>query len=252
MCDNGTTTTTTIAIMATTTTEAAATTTTTTPRGKLVKIQRHHPVILSLDGLVKDQQKELHSSVQVWYGYQEWLRTFWLPGMQKKHPNLTFSFQLQRRPRKAKDNQVATCCLLLEMSSTSSDMTPWETTSQVEWEKSLRKELKKLVVEDWGNLKAHDLWNSIPEQDDHEGRGRTDLARIEQELNVKVVFGCGLVMDDCSDDNDNDNASFRSSSSYQEHVLLVGPKVKLTKKCFVLRHMLAHYYWRLTGHEVKL
>ena len=33
------------------------------------------------------------------------------------------------------------------------------------------------------------------------------------------------------------------------HVLLVGSKAKLQKKCVQLRNLLSHYHWRLTGTE---
>ena len=34
------------------------------------------------------------------------------------------------------------------------------------------------------------------------------------------------------------------------HVLLVGAKHKLANKCFVLRNLLSHYHWRLSGRDV--
>jgi hypothetical protein len=278
----------------------------TTSRCKTVQIQRHHPVVIRIDGLLKTKDKDNNNDnnnnnnnnntqngktkhlpeLLLLLGYKEWLRAFWLPGMQKKHPNLTLQVLLLQQ-RQSNDNNTnhtdndndtttrtnnidddpfsSRNSLILDMASTSSDMTPFATTSQVEWEKSLTKELKKLIVEDLGPLQAHELWNTIPEQDDKDGRGRKDLVRIEQELNVKVVF---VTMSPDNDhhptNNNNDNKlendqdSFLSSQQqkhhppYQNHVLLVGAKAKLAKKCFVLRNILAHYYWRLTGQEVKL
>jgi hypothetical protein len=80
-------------------------------------------------------------------------------------------------------------------------------------------------VEDLGPMHAQALLSSIP-QVDASGRGMHDLRQVEKELSVKVVF--------CSDG----------------HVLLVGAKQKLTKKCFVLRNLLSHYHWRLSGRDV--
>ena len=59
------------------------------------------------------------------------------------------------------------------------------------------------------------------------GRGRRDLAAIEKDLSVKVVF--------CEN----------------RHVLLVGAKAKLQKKCLSLRILLSHYHWRLSGRDVS-
>ncbi|KAG7374193.1 hypothetical protein IV203_013288 [Nitzschia inconspicua] len=102
-----------------------------------------------------------------------------------------------------------------------------ETTSvSVEWNKLLQKELKRLHVEDLGYLDAVELWATIPEED-KESRGRKDLERLEQQLSVKVVF-------------------------LERHVLLVGAKAKLEKKCLVIRNVLAHYYWRLKGKQILL
>ncbi|KAG7349601.1 hypothetical protein IV203_012198 [Nitzschia inconspicua] len=102
-----------------------------------------------------------------------------------------------------------------------------ETTSvSVEWNKLLQKELKRLHVEDLGDLDAVELWATIPEED-KESRGRKDLERLEQQLSVKVVF-------------------------LERHVLLVGAKAKLEKECLVIRNVLAHYYWRLKGKQILL
>ena len=49
---------------------------------------------------------------------------------------------------------------------------------------------------------------------------------MEKELGVKVAF--------CSND----------------HVALVGPKAKLSKKCVAMRNLLSHYHWRLSGRDV--
>jgi hypothetical protein len=95
------------------------------------------------------------------------------------------------------------------------------------WKKQIETALKKIHVEDLGAMNAMELKDSIPIEDS-EGRGRKDLEVLEKQLSVKVVFG--------------DN----------EHVLLVGQKQKLQKKCFVMRNILSHYHWRLSGKDVSL
>ncbi len=97
------------------------------------------------------------------------------------------------------------------------------------WEKSVHAALKKITVEDLGYMNAAELKASIPENDS-EGRGKTDLYHLEKKLSVKVVF------DDVE--------------SGSGHVLLVGDAKKLEKKVFVLRNMLSHYHWRLSGSDV--
>ena len=104
---------------------------------------------------------------------------------------------------------------------------PEQSVTQYEahWSKQIATAVKKVHVEDLGPMNAADLWEAIPE-DDSAGRGRRDLSAMETELGVKVCF--------CANG----------------HVLLVGPKVKLQKKCFVLRNLLSHYHWRLSGRDV--
>ena len=85
--------------------------------------------------------------------------------------------------------------------------------------------LKKVEVEDLGGMDAPRLWAAMPEEDGA-GRGRRDLAALEHELGVKVCF--------CEDG----------------HVLLVGARARLQKKCFVLRNLLSHYHWRQSGKDV--
>ena len=74
-------------------------------------------------------------------------------------------------------------------------------------------------------MDAPRLWAAMPEEDGA-GRGRRDLAALEHELGVKVCF--------CEDG----------------HVLLVGARARLQKKCFVLRNLLSHYHWRQSGKDV--
>ena len=95
------------------------------------------------------------------------------------------------------------------------------------WRKTIHTVLKKVDVDDLGDMDAQTLLESIPEEDDA-GRGRQDLHKIEKDLIVKVVF----------------------CAAPGRHVLLVGAKAKLAKKCFVLRNLLSHYHWRLSGRDV--
>jgi hypothetical protein len=94
------------------------------------------------------------------------------------------------------------------------------------WEKSIHSALKKVIVEDLGNMDATALLPTIPETD--EGRGMQDMMAMQKKLSVKVVF----------DDETG-------------HVFLVGDSKKLEKKCFVLRNLLSHYHWRLSGRDVS-
>jgi hypothetical protein len=95
------------------------------------------------------------------------------------------------------------------------------------WEKGVIQALKKIVVEDLGPMSATELQSSIPPTDS-EGRGMADLQSLEKKLSVKVVFDVGAT----------------------DHVLLVGDEKKLEKKVFVIRNMLSHYHWRLSGSDV--
>lgn len=94
------------------------------------------------------------------------------------------------------------------------------------WEKSVRTALKRITVEDLGNMNASELETSIPSED-VEGRGMDDLFLLEKKLAVKVVF-----------------------DKETGHVLIVGDQKKLEKKVFCLRNMISHYHWRLSGTDV--
>jgi len=94
------------------------------------------------------------------------------------------------------------------------------------WEKGVRLALKKIQVQDLGNMNASELQLSIP-MEDSEGRGMTDLLSLEKKLAVKVVF-----------------------DQESGHVLIVGDEKKLEKKVFVIRNMISHYHWRLSGTDV--
>ena len=96
---------------------------------------------------------------------------------------------------------------------------------EAHWSKQIAAAVKKVDVENLGPMNAAELWEAIPEEDSA-GRGRRDLAAMEKELAVKVCF--------CDNGN----------------VLLVGAKAKLQKKCFMLRNLLSHYHWRLSGRDV--
>ena len=54
-----------------------------------------------------------------------------------------------------------------------------------------------------------------------------DLYDLEKKLSVRVIF-------------DDDT----------KHVVLVGEKKKLEKKVFVIRNMLSHFHWRLSGSDI--
>jgi hypothetical protein len=95
------------------------------------------------------------------------------------------------------------------------------------WKKSISAALKKVTCEDLGPMDAIELLATIPETDP-EGRGMQDFCTTEKKLSVKVVF-----------------------DQETGHVFLVGDSKKLEKKCFVLRNMLSHYHWRLSGREVS-
>jgi len=94
------------------------------------------------------------------------------------------------------------------------------------WEKGIRIALKKIQVEDLGNMNASELELSIP-MEDSEGRGMVDLLSLEKKLAVKIVF-----------------------DKESGHVLIVGDPKKLEKKVFVIRNMISHYHWRLSGTDV--
>ena len=75
-------------------------------------------------------------------------------------------------------------------------------------------------------MNASELQLAIP-MEDSEGRGMTDLISLEKKLAVKVVF-----------------------DQESGHVLIVGDEKKLEKKVFVIRNMISHYHWRLSGTDV--
>jgi len=96
-------------------------------------------------------------------------------------------------------------------------------------QKKMKSSLKKIQVQDLGNMRAQDLLASIPEEDP-QGRGRKDLRDMERKLSVKIVFGPG---------------------QGETHVYLVGDAKKLEKKVFCIRNLLSHYHWRLVGTDKR-
>jgi nitrate reductase NapAB chaperone NapD len=101
-----------------------------------------------------------------------------------------------------------------------------ETLDESDWQKRTFQTIKKINVEDLGNMNAKELQQSIP-MNDSDGRGMADLQNLEKKLSVKVVF-----------------------DHVTGHVLLVGDEKKLGKKVFVIRNMISHYHWRLSGKDV--
>ncbi len=88
---------------------------------------------------------------------------------------------------------------------------------------------RKVEHEDLGDMDAPDLWEYIAEE------GRAKLAEQEQEHKVKVVFGAPHT---------------DPQRDLRKHVFLVGARPKLQKRCFVIRNVLSHYHWRLSGKDV--
>jgi hypothetical protein len=179
-------------------------------------------MVFSYDFLQTDCSKALasaSSNKRIALGQAAWCNAFWRPVQQRKHPEFKISIE-------------GTNLLVQPISLENVDKTTGTNTEapSVDWNKLLQMALKKIQVEDLGDLAAIELLASIPTEDS-EGRGRKDLEAIEKQLSVKVVWLLG------QDDN---------------HILLVGAKTKLEKKCLVLRNILAHYYWRLKGKQITL
>lgn len=144
-----------------------------------------------------------------------WLASFWIPSQQRKHPDATLRFLLMTAQQQQPKPQLQ--IIHKNNNDNSNDDVTYY------WEKQLTTAVKKIVVEDLGAMDAAALWETIPDTDS-QGRGRQDLAAMQKELQVHVEF--------CASN---------------KHVYLVGPKVKLTKKCITLRNVLSHYHWRLSG-----
>ena len=165
-------------------------------------------------------------------GQAAWLETFWLPTQQRKHPNHVLCIDATQCSVRVKSSSSSRCNMenddAAEHNKKSAPVSSAEDTCHEYWDKALQTALKKIRVEDLGDLAAQEVWDAIPVQD-KDGRGRQDLDQLQKQLSVKVVF---LVEDN--------------------HILLVGAKAKLEKKCLVLRNVLSHYYWRLKGKQIHL
>lgn len=129
-----------------------------------------------------------------------------------------------------------------------------------DWQKLIHTALKKIVVEDLGDLNATELLSSIPKQDP-EGRGLEDLFSMESKLNVKVVFDTNTNNIDVNTKNEDNEATMtiekrnhdnddKKNIGGTNHVLMVGDVKKIEKKVFAIRNMISHYHWRLSGKEV--
>ena len=175
-------------------------------------------VVLCFD-LKAESGNDGEKAVREAIGRAQWMEAFWFSTQRRKHPSLDFSIR--------DGTQI---CITSSTSTTDNYETkqPQDTNQkfQDDWNKQIRTALKKIIVEDFGDLQAQELKETIPDED-KDGRGLNDLAKLERQLSVKVIF-------------------------LQHHILLVGAKSKLEKKTFVIRNMLQHYHWRLTGKEIKL
>jgi len=180
-------------------------------------------------------------------GKSQWLQTHWFPSQMRKHPNIAFVAlspeKNDGRPpggieiittNKGADND--------NEGSPSSPLSPPPMTASTEeeelapkWKKSITSALKKIQVDDLGDMDASALRDSIP-LSDGEGRGMANLEALQKKLAVSVVF-CDM--------NGHDDI-------INGHVLLVGNKAKLEKKCFEMRNILSHYHWRLSGTDVAM
>lgn len=165
-----------------------------------------------------------------------WLESYWLPTQQRKlHPS-NMHLRIILRMQEEQDAvttpalQVVGTIQQQQVSAQKNDnhndgkaATTLLDDATTYWEKQVSITLKKVTIEDLGNLNALTLWETIPDQDG-QGRGRHDLTKMQKDLQVHVEF-----------------------SAMDSHVYLVGPKTKLAKKCITLRNVLAHYHWRLSG-----
>ena len=164
-------------------------------------------------------------------GQAVWCEAFWLPTQQRKHPNYNLSIVIMPSKEEHNPGNVANVAPKLVVTSNDDDEDGKAVTT-VDWNKLIQSALKKVHVEDLGDLAGSELLPSIPVED-KEGRGQNDIESIQKQLSVKLVWVFYY------DPTDN-------------HVMLVGNKTKLEKKCLSLRNILAHYYWRLKGKQINL
>lgn len=160
------------------------------------------------------QEQAMMAAVATAQGQAQWMQAFWFSSVRRKHPSLIISIKEEA------------CVCIQSCQDTLGLVQEQQEEFERYWNKQIETALKKIHVEDLGALNTTELKDSIP-LEDSEGRGRKDLEALEKKLSVKVVF---------CDNN--------------QHVLLVGQKQKLQKKCFVLRSILSHYHWRLSGKDV--
>ena len=169
--------------------------------------------------------------------HAEWMEKHWAPSQRKRNPGLAFTLNLKEggltiavaaegspigaaaaaaaAAGDAVDEAAAAVdAVTLDADSTSSPL--------VKWQKQVEKDLKKIQVENLGDMggRKRSLLASFTED------GLEKLAEQENEHSVAVVF--------------------------QENgiILLVGTKSKLAKKCVQLKTLLSHYHWRLSGRDV--
>jgi len=196
-------------------------------------------ISLSLAELISHPSSSTSPEIQlnnelIFTGLAAYLQTYSFPTLQRKNPTIDFSIAIalntefldysitiQNRKRKCDEDCKAVAAV------TSNE----ENDERNHWNKIFTSILKKITVDDLGNMDAEELWNSIPEGEQliHGGRGRQDLLNHEKQLHVKVVF-----------------------DGRSKHVLLVGTKPKLDKKCITIRNILSHYHWRLSGKDVSM
>ena len=93
----------------------------------------------------------------------EWLESFFLPTQHRKHPSYLLVLESDKTVLNIRKN----------------DESPGVVDEKCEpdWDRLIQKDLKKIHVEDLGDLSARDLWSSIPDED-KDGRGRKDLQRL--------------------------------------------------------------------------
>jgi len=101
-------------------------------------------------------------SAQVAIGLAAWLDSFWIPTQRRKYPLINF------------------CLCDTRLCITSDDNCD-------SWTKLVSATLKKVIVEDLGNMNAVELLKTIPFNDSN-SRGLENLQELAKALQVKVVF----------------------------------------------------------------
>ena len=165
-------------------------------------------------------------TVEVPFVQASWLETFFFGTAQRKNPGAELSLS----PCEAASTPAAASAalaqaltppmppLLLRITAPLADESLGAFTER--WQKLVSAALRKVETDDLGDMDAAYLSEAIPEE------GRAKLASLQRELSVKVVF-CAA----------------------SGHIVLAGGRAKLSKKCFELKNVLAHYHWRLSGHD---